>query len=138
MPFSGSILIVDDEPHVRRFLATLVRKLDLGQVNIHEACNGKKAIEMFASVVPAPGLVLLDINMPGIDGIETLRRLRAAGATCPIIMLTSLATRQMVENAIAAGADDYVRKDTPIEEIAARVNGVLGIVAARVRPADAP
>lgn len=105
-------------------------------MTVHEAADGRSALGVFAKVDPAPGLVLLDINMPGMDGLETLRHLRADGATCPIIMLTSLATRQMVESAIAAGADDYLRKDTPVDEITVRITGVLGIAKAREQVPD--
>lgn len=120
---NGNILIVDDEPHVRRYLSLVARSL--GPVQVHEASDGESALALFPTLSPAPLLVLLDVNMPGIDGIETLRRLRAAGYENPAVMLTSLANRQTIEDAIAAGADHYLRKDTPKEEILAGLRAVL-------------
>jgi CheY-like chemotaxis protein len=120
---SGNILIVDDEPHVRRYLSLVVRTL--GAVQVHEAPDGEAALALFPSIAPPPILVLLDVNMPGIDGIETLRRLRAAGYDNPAAMLTSLANRQTIEDAISAGADNYIRKDTPKEEIVAALRDLL-------------
>jgi CheY-like chemotaxis protein len=119
----GNILIVDDEPHVRRYLSLVVRSL--GPVQVHEAPDGEAALALYPSIVPPPMLVLLDVNMPGIDGIETLRRLRAAGYDNPAAMLTSLANRQTIEDAISAGADNYIRKDTPREEITAALRDLL-------------
>jgi CheY-like chemotaxis protein len=123
MPLTGNVIIVDDEPHVRLFLSLVVR--GLGPVTINEAPNGRDAVALFRSLSPAPNLILLDVNMPGMDGIETLRQLRAEGARCPIVMLTSLATRQRVEEALASGADHYLRKDTPRTEIASELQSVL-------------
>jgi CheY-like chemotaxis protein len=120
---NGNILIVDDEPHVRRYLSLVARSL--GPVQVHEASDGESALALFPTLSPAPLLVLLDVNMPGIDGIETLRRLRSAGYENPAVMLTSLANRQTIEDAIAAGADHYLRKDTPKEEILAGLRAVL-------------
>lgn len=123
MSHTGNILIVDDESHVRRFLSLVVR--GLGSVQVHEAPDGESALALYPTLVPPPILVLLDVNMPGIDGIETLRRLRAAGHEGPAVMLTSLANRQTIEDAIAAGADHYMRKDTPKDEILANLREVL-------------
>ena len=120
---SGNILIVDDEPHVRRFLSLVAR--GLGPVQIHEAPDGEAALALFPSISPPPIRVMLDVNMPGIDGIETLRRLREAGYENAAVMLTSLANRQTIEDAIAAGADHYMRKDTAKEEILAGLQAVL-------------
>lgn len=123
MSSTGNILIVDDEPHVRRYLSLVARSL--GPVQVHEAADGEAALALYPTITPAPILVLLDVNMPGIDGIETLRRLRAAGYENSAVMLTSLANRQTIDDAIAAGADHYIRKDTPKEEILAGLQAVL-------------
>ena len=120
---TGNILIVDDEAHVRRYLSLVAR--GLGPVQVHEAPDGEAALALFASLSPPPILIMLDVNMPGIDGIETLRRLRAAGYENPAVMLTSLANRQTIEDAIAAGADHYMRKDTTKEDILAGLQAVL-------------
>jgi len=65
-----------------------------------------------------PDLVLLDISMPKVDGLETLKRIRAIDPDAVVIMLTSMANRQSIEEALNNGAANYIRKDTPKEEIA--------------------
>jgi CheY-like chemotaxis protein len=136
MTSAGNILIVDDEPHVRRYLSLVVRSL--GPVQVHEASDGDAALALYPTLVPPPILVLLDVNMPGIDGIETLRRLRAAGYENPAAMLTSLANRQTVEDAISAGADNYIRKDTPKDEIIAALRALLAAADEENDDASAP
>ena len=123
MTHSGNILIVDDEPHVRRFLGLVAR--GLGSVQIHEAPDGETALALFPSISPPPILVMLDVNMPGIDGIETLRRLPAAGDAKTAGKDTTPAHRPTIHDAIAAGADHYMRKDTAKEEILAGLQAVL-------------
>ncbi len=123
MSLTGQILIVDDEPHVRLYLTLIVRTL--GQFEVVGVSNGLEGLATYRAFTTPPSLIMLDVNMPGIDGIETLRLLRSAGAACPIVMLTSLATRQRVEEAITSGADHYIRKDTPREDILVQLKSVL-------------
>jgi two-component system, chemotaxis family, chemotaxis protein CheY len=114
MSFNGTILLVDDEPHIRKFVGLILKQL--GAPRLLEAPNGQDAIAIYQQ--ENPDLVLLDINMPVMDGIETLKRLREIDPECIVVMLTSLASRIHIENAIALGAANYIRKDTPKEEIA--------------------
>jgi two-component system chemotaxis response regulator CheY len=114
MNFSGSILLVDDEQHIRKFVALILQQL--GAPKLFEAGNGEAAVAVYLR--ERPDLVLLDINMPIMDGLETLAKLKAASPECVVIMLTSLATREAVDGALALGAANYIRKDTPKEEIA--------------------
>ena len=88
----------------------------LGTPTLLEAPNGQEAVAIYER--EKPELVLLDINMPVMDGVETLKRLREINPDCVVVMLTSLATRSHIENAIALGAANYIRKDTPKDEIA--------------------
>lgn len=113
MPFNGSILLVDDEPHIRKFVTLLVRQL--GTPTIHEAADGEEALELYDR--ERPDLVLLDISMPLMDGLETLKRLRIMDPDATVIMLTSMANRQSVEQALAHGAVNYLRKDLPKDEM---------------------
>lgn len=114
MNFSGKILLVDDEPHIRKYVGLILRSL--GSPTLVEAANGRDALEIYQR--ESPDLVLLDVNMPVMDGIETLKKLREADPDCLVIMLTSLANRQTVDQAVELGAANYIRKDTPKEEIA--------------------
>jgi two-component system chemotaxis response regulator CheY len=113
MNFSGSILLVDDEAHIRKFMSLLLRHL--GLTRIFEAPNGHAALEVYER--EKPDLVMLDVNMPQMDGIETLRALKEKDPDCVVVMLTSLANRQTIDQAAALGAANYIRKDAPPEEI---------------------
>ena len=113
MNFNGSILLVDDEAHIRKFISLLLRHLGIDR--IFEARNGADAIEVFKR--DRPDLVMLDVNMPVMDGIETLRALKAIDPDCVVVMLTSLANRQTIDDAAALGAANYIRKDAPPEDI---------------------
>ena len=114
MTSTGSILIVDDEAHIRKFIGLILRQL--GAEHLLEATNGAEALVIFERERPA--VVLLDVNMPVMDGLETLQKLKAIDPDCVVIMLTSVTNRQSIETALAAGAANYLRKDTPKEEIA--------------------
>jgi two-component system, chemotaxis family, chemotaxis protein CheY len=114
MNFTGTILLVDDEAHIRKFVGLILKQL--GSPRLLEAPNGQEAIAIYQQ--ENPDLVLLDINMPVMDGIETLKKLRELDPECIVVMLTSLASRSNIEHAIALGATNYIRKDTPKEEIA--------------------
>ena len=113
MAFNGKILLVDDEPHIRKFVGLLLKQL--GSPTIIEAANGREALDLYRQ--ERPDLVLLDVNMPGLDGLATLRALRELDPDVVAIMLTSLASRQMVEGAADLGACLYIRKDTPKDEM---------------------
>jgi len=114
MNFHGKILLVDDEPHIRVFVTLILKSM--GKPSITEASNGEEAVVKYKA--NKPDVVLLDVNMPHLDGIQTLRKLKELDPDCVVIMLTSLATRETVERALELGAVNYIRKDTPKEDIA--------------------
>jgi YesN/AraC family two-component response regulator len=114
MKFNGKILLVDDEAHIRVFVSLILKSL--GKHVIVEAANGEEAIAAFKT--SKPDVVLLDVNMPHLDGIQTLSKLKEIDPDCVVIMLTSLANRETVERALELGAVDYIRTDTPKDEIA--------------------
>jgi CheY-like chemotaxis protein len=109
MAYDLKAMVVDDDDHVRTFLVVLVRKLVSGTV--FEARNGLEAVEVYES--ERPDIVLLDVNMPLMDGLEALAKMRAINPDAVVIMITSLAMRRVVEDALAAGALNFIRKDTP-------------------------
>ncbi len=131
MKFNDTILLIDDESHVRLFVRLVLQQL--GKYRIIEAANGQEGLAAYER--ERPGLVLLDVSMPVMDGMETLRRLRAADPESTVVMLTSLVTRQNVETAVELGAAGYVRKDTPKDEIA---RTVAAIIAENFDPVVAP
>lgn len=121
MKFEGKILLVDDEAHVRKYVGLITRTL--GSPTVIEASNGQEAIEVYKR--ERPDVVLLDVNMPILDGIGTLRELKKIDADAVVIMLTSLANRQTVEESLELGASNYIRKDTPKDEIALRLRETI-------------
>ena len=121
MKYEGKILLVDDEAHVRKFIGLILKQL--GATTLFEAGNGRDAVEVFRR--ESPNLVLLDVNMPIQDGIQTLREIRQISTDCVVVMLTSLANRQTVEEALSLGADNYIRKDTPKDEILASLRQTI-------------
>jgi CheY-like chemotaxis protein len=134
MTLKGKVLVVDDEAHIRKFVTQLV--MALGEPAILQAANGEEALKVYER--ERPGLVLLDVNMPRVDGIETLRRLKALDPDCVVIMLTSLVNRQTVEECLHLGAVAYLRKDNPPDDMQARlrkiVDGCFGEVPAQPDP----
>lgn len=123
----ANILVVDDEPQIRRVLRSTLSSQ--GYV-ITDAKTGEEAVESVRK--NKPDLVLLDVNMPGIGGIEACREIRRA-SEAPIIMLTVRNAEKDKVLALDAGADDYVVKPFGIEELLARIRAALR----RYAPGDA-
>src|SRR5277367_4990145 len=113
------ILIVDDEPQIRRVLRTTL--ISHGYTAV-EARTGDEALDMLRN--EHADLVLLDVNMPGRSGLETCREIRAS-SDVPIIMLTVRNTESDKVQALDAGADDYVVKPFGVEELMARIRAAL-------------
>lgn len=115
---AATIMMVDDHPLLRKGLRQLIDMEDDLEA-VAEASNGKDAVEIARDL--DPDLILLDLNMQGMDGIETLQALRAAGVTARIIMLTVSDNDEDVISAISNGADGYLLKDMDPEEIIDKV-----------------
>jgi two-component system chemotaxis response regulator CheY len=116
-----TILLTDDEPHIRKFIALVLRPFD--NPRILEAANGAEAVELYK--LHQPDLVLLDVNMPVLDGVQALTQIRAFDAGAIVVMLTSLANRQTVEECARLGAVDYIRKDMPRDEMKTRFESII-------------
>ena len=115
-----SVLVVDDEPAVRQ---ALQRALSFEGYDVRVSADGQSALDTLLHD-PAEA-ILLDVSMPGVDGIEVCRRLRAAGDRTPILMLTARhATADRVAG-LDAGADDYLVKPFALEELLARLRALL-------------
>jgi DNA-binding response OmpR family regulator len=113
------VLVVDDEEDVRGLVAELLGRAGY---EVAEAPNGRAALrELFAA---PPDLVLLDVNMPELDGWQTLERIRDVSEV-PVVMLTARAGELEKVRGLKAGADDYVTKPFGRQELLARVDAVL-------------
>ena len=121
MNFHGTILLVDDEAHIRKYVSLILKQL--GAPRVIEAGNGEEAIVSYQT--QKPDLVLLDISMPLMNGLETLKKLKEIDPESVVIMLTSMVNRQSIDEALAFGAANYIRKDTPKEEIAQAIKETL-------------
>jgi two-component system KDP operon response regulator KdpE len=125
---SATILIVDDEPQIRRVMRTTLTGEGYAVV---EARDGSEALEKLHS--ERPDLILLDMNMPVLDGLQACREIRSSSEV-PIIMLTVRSAEKDKVRALDAGADDYVVKPFSIQELLARVRALLRRVAAEKDP----
>lgn len=114
-----TVLVADDDPHIRQLLAFALTKAGYA---VAEAADGEEALDRVAREKPA--LVVLDINMPRMDGIEVCRRLRAEGGL-PILFLSSRDDEIDRILGIELGADDYVTKPFSPREVVARVGAIL-------------
>ena len=118
---AARILIVDDHPLTREALSSLLRAHDFEVVGC--ASDGEEAIVEAARL--RPDLVLLDLSMPGLDGLGALPRLRESAPETEVVVLTASGTEENLLAAIRAGAAGYLLKTEPPERIASFLNGVV-------------
>jgi two-component system KDP operon response regulator KdpE len=113
------ILVIDDEPPIRKLL-----RMGLGTqgYDILEAPNGKKALELLAE---KPDLVILDLGLPDIQGLELLRMIRGRNESVPVVVLSSRGDEAGKDAALDLGADDYVTKPFGMDELLARLRAAL-------------
>ncbi|CAG6396869.1 Response regulator MprA [Actinacidiphila cocklensis] len=116
----GRVLVVDDDAAIRRSLG---RALRLRGFTVGEADGGAAALEQLAAA--APDVLVLDVSMPGIDGIEVCRTLRATGSDLPVLVLSALDEVADRVAGLQAGADDYLVKPFALEELVLRLNALL-------------
>jgi two-component system KDP operon response regulator KdpE len=129
----GRVLIVEDDTALRRTLRTMLT--DLG-FDIGEASNGEECLMRLRMVDYEA--VVLDINMPGIGGIETCRRIRQIFTRLPVLMLTVRNSEDDKVEALEAGADDYVTKPFQIRELTARIRSAIRRFRAPEIPSELP
>jgi len=122
----GRILIVEDEPDVRKGLRTV---LEAEGFQVVEAADGTAGLEKAAA--ERPDLVILDLMIPGLDGFEVARGIRARGLTAPILILTARSSEVDKVLGFELGADDYVTKPFNVRELVARIRALLRRAAPR-------
>jgi DNA-binding response OmpR family regulator len=120
----AKILVVDDEPAIREYLKMVLTEQGY---TVLTAPDGREALPL--AVQEQPDLILLDIFMPYLDGIETLKRLRERPTTrnLRVIILTAYDTRDRLEDSIVAGADDFLSKPINLTELRIRVSSMLKV-----------
>ena len=126
-----SILVVDDEPEIRR---AVLGGLRAQGYEVRAAADGEEALRLASAATP--DLVILDLMMPGMDGLEVCRRLRA-WSDVPILVLSARAQERQKVQALDEGADDYLTKPFGMDELTARIRAALRRHR-RAQPANAP
>jgi two-component system, OmpR family, response regulator ArlR len=116
----ADIMIVEDDATIARFVEL---ELTHAGFDVRRTDNGATALELFAE--KQPDLMVLDLMLPGMDGLDVARNIREGGSEVPILMLTARATTEDAVNGFEAGADDYLRKPFEIPELLSRIRALL-------------
>lgn len=127
------VLIADDEPHIRSLISLIVTSL--GAEVVGEATDGEQALSMYKQF--SPDMVLLDINMPKVDGISVLKQIMALNPRTLVVMLTSLNALETVKECIDNGAWNYILKNTTAEELHKTISATWGEYMAEIKAAKA-
>lgn len=114
------VLVVDDDPELRPLVAYALKQAGLLAL---EAASGEEGLAMLRA--EQPDLMILDVNLPGIDGLEVCRRMRAAGERTPVLMLTVRSAEEAQVEGLELGADDYLTKPFSPRTLLARVRALL-------------
>src|SRR5713226_1891820 len=133
MPSPGSILVVDDEPHMLRYMRTL---LEVDSYQVETATSGFEALERVQKE-PVPDLVLLDVVMPELDGLQTLEKLHDIRPGLKVVMLSCVSDPRTVVQAIRLGAQDYLPKPFHEAELNAIIQRSLSAPRQKVEAAPA-
>jgi DNA-binding response OmpR family regulator len=120
------ILLVDDE---KEFVSTLAERLRLRGIQATEANTGEEALRLVET--ESPHVVILDVKMPGMGGLETLRRLKSSQPEIPVILLTGIGTEQEGAEGLSLGAYDVLMKPLQIDELIKKIGAAIELAAAR-------
>lgn len=126
-----TLFVVEDDENLR---AMLCAALAHHGFTTHAAANGREALNLVDEL--RPDLILLDVMMPEIDGLEVCRRLRSSGDQTPILFLTARATTHDKVHGLTIGADDYLEKPFSLDELVARVIAVLRRTGPTAQPSN--
>lgn len=120
MPQQPKVLVIDDEPGVR---ALICEALSLSEITAVQAADGLEALSFLRR--ERFDLLILDINMPKLDGLALLEKLRTEGMSVPVLMLSARADKVDINQGLRTGADDYLTKPFSIEELVLRVKAIM-------------
>ena len=118
-----NLLVVDDEAEICDFLKTFFEDRDF---DVRTANSGEQAIEQIGT--QKPQVVLLDIHMPGMDGMKTLREIKKQFPGVKVIMVTAIETREKIEEAMRLGADNYITKPLSLEYLEKDVQDKISLL----------
>lgn len=116
------ILLVDDAAFMRKMIKDTLSKN--GYSDLHEAVDGADAVEKYAAL--KPDLVIMDITMPNMDGLEALKAIRGADSSANIVMCSAMGQESMVMDAVRSGAKDFIVKPFKAERVLKTVTSILG------------
>ena len=116
------ILLVDDAAFMRKMIKDTLSKN--GDTELFEAVDGADAVEKFNEI--GPDLVIMDITMPNMDGLEALKAIRAADGNANVVMCSAMGQETMVIDAIKSGAKDFIVKPFKIERVLKTVTSIVG------------
>jgi len=118
----AKILLVDDAAFMRKVIKDTLSKA--GYTDLYEAVDGADAVEKYNSL--KPDLVLMDITMPNMDGLEALKAIRAADGSANVVMCSAMGQETMVIDAIRSGAKDFIVKPFKGERVLKTVTSIVG------------
>ena len=118
----AKILVVDDAAFMRKVIRDTLTKN--GYTDVHEAVDGKDAVEKYFEL--HPNLVLMDITMPNMDGLEALKAIRAKDSSAKVVMYYAMGQEAMVMEAVQAGIKDFIVKPFKDDRLMKTVNSILG------------
>ena len=118
----AKILVVDDAAFMRKVIKDTLSKA--GYTDLHEAVDGADAVEKYNSL--KPDLVLMDITMPNMDGLEALKAIRASDGSANVVMCSAMGQETMVIDAIRSGAKDFIVKPFKGERVLKTVTSIVG------------
>lgn len=119
---SKKILLVDDAAFMRMMLKDTLTKN--GYTEVFEAVDGADAVEKFKEI--GPDLVVMDITMPNMDGLEALKAIRALNGSANVVMCSAMGQESMVMEAVRSGAKDFIIKPFKPDRVLKTVNSILG------------
>ena len=120
----NKLLVVDDEMEIREFLKAFFEEREF---EVATASSGKQALEVLDQVKPQ--VVLLDVHMPGMDGLSVLRKIKEQHPSMKVIMVTALETQDKIEEAMRLGADNYITKPLSLEYLEKDVQDKITLLA---------
>jgi len=121
----ANILIVDDSSTMRKIISRSLRQAGLPIDDILEAGDGIEGINALQTSGKTINLILSDINMPNMDGLEFVKAVRANGYTMPIVMITTEGGEDVIAEALASGAKDSIKKPFTPEQLGEKLGGLL-------------